>query len=69
MADSRSDALDFALRDSIALCLSVAFRGIGDEWDDIPLSLRSASIVELEGVLEREGSTSVDDRFSESVVL
>src|SRR5579872_6371954 len=54
-ADSRSDAFDLALRDSTALCLGTAFRGIGDERD-IPLSLRSASIVELEGVLDREGS-------------
>lgn len=69
-ADSRSDALDLALKDSIAFSLGVAFRGIGDEWDDIPLSLSSASMVELEGVLEREGSRSVDDeKFSESVVL
>jgi hypothetical protein len=70
MADSRSDALDFALRGSIALSLGIAFRGIGDERDDNPLSLSSASMVELEGVLDREGSTSVgDDKVSESVVL
>lgn len=69
-ADSRSDVLDLALRDSIALWRGVAFRGIGDERDDTPLSLRSASMVELEGVLERERSASVDDdRFSESTVL
>jgi hypothetical protein len=69
-ADSRSDALDLALSKSRALCLGAAFRGIGDERDDIPLSLSNASIVELEGVLEREGSMSVDvDTFSESAVL
>lgn len=69
-ADSRNDPLDLALRDSTALCLSPAFRGIGDGSDDIPLSLRSASMVELEGVLEREGSASVEvDRLSESAVL
>lgn len=68
--DSRSDALDLALRESVALCLNVAFRGIGNERDDAPLSLRSASMAELEGVLEREGSISVGDgRLSGSVVL
>lgn len=52
------------------LCLGVTLRGIGAGRDDIPLSLSSASIVELAGVLEREGSTSVgDDKLSESVVL
>lgn len=69
-ADSRNDPLDLALRDSTALYLGAAFRGIGDGSDDIPLSLRSASMVELEGVLEREGSASVEiDKLSESVVL
>ena len=70
MADSRNDALDLALRDSTALCLGVTFRGIGAGRDGTPLSLSRASIVELAGVLEREGSTSVgDDKLSESVVL
>jgi hypothetical protein len=59
IADSRNDALDLALRDSIVLCLGVTFRGIGAGRDDTPLSLSRASIVELAGVLEREGSTSV----------
>ena len=69
-ADSRNDALDLALRDSTVLCLGTTFRGIGAGRDCTPLSLSRASIVELAGVLEREGSTSVgDDRLSESVVL
>lgn len=69
-ADSRSDVLDFALRDSIVFCLGMAFLGVGDETCGIPLSLRSASMVELVGVLEREDSTSVgDDRFSELGIL
>jgi hypothetical protein len=70
IADSRNDALDLALRDSIVLCLGVTFRGIGAGRDDTPLSLSRASIVELAGVLEREGSTSVcDEKLSESVVF
>ena len=69
-ADSRNDALDLALRDSTVLCLGVIFRGAGAGRDDTPLSLSRTSIVELAGVLEREGSTSVsDDRLSESVVF
>ena len=69
-ADSRNDALDLALRDSTALRFGVTFRGIGAGREDIPLSLSSASIVELAGVLERESSVSVgDDRFTESIVL
>ena len=70
IADSLSDALDLALSDSTVLCLGAIFRGVGAGSNDIPLSLSSASIVELAGVLEREGSTSVgDDKLSESVVL
>jgi len=70
IADSRNDALDLALRDSTVLCLGVTFRGIGAGRDCTPLSLIRTSIVELAGVLEREGSTSVsDDKLSESVVL
>jgi len=69
-ADSRSDALDLVLRDSTALRLGVTFRGIGAGREGNPLSLSSASIVELAGVLERECSVSVgDDGFPESVVF
>lgn len=69
-ADSRSDALDLVLRESTALRLGVTFRGIGAERECNPLSLSSASIVELAGVLERECSVSVaDGGFPESVVL
>lgn len=69
-ADSRNDALDLVLRDSTVLCLGVTFRGIGAGRDCAPLSLSRASIVELAGVLEREGSMSVgDEKLSESVVL
>jgi hypothetical protein len=68
--DSCNDALDLTLRDPSALCLGVAFRGIGAGREEIPLSLSSASIDELAGVLERECSVSVgDDGLSESVVL
>lgn len=69
-ADSRNDVLDLVLRDPTALRFGVTFRGIGVGREDTPLSLSSASIVELAGVLERERSISVgDDRSSESVVL
>lgn len=69
-ADSRNDALDLVFWDSITLRLGTAFRGVGDGRGDTPLSLRSALMVELVGVVERERSVSVgDDKFSESVVL
>jgi len=69
-ADSRNDALDLALRDSIVLCLDVVFRGIGTGGEGIPLSLSNASIVELAGVLEREGAMSAgEDKISESTVF